>query len=103
MCQLPEDGGLNDDYVLISLYVDDKTPLAKTVEITDSIGKKHKLRTVGDKWSYLEQAKFGYLAQPFYVAVGNDGRPLGGSFTYKEDVKAYLDFLDRGIKAYQER
>ena len=94
---------LNDDYVLISLYVDDKTPLAKTVEITDSIGKKHKLRTVGDKWSYLEQAKFGYLAQPFYVAVGNDGRPLGGSFTYKEDVKAYLDFLDRGIKAYQER
>lgn len=94
---------LTDDYVLISLYVDDKTPLTKTVEITDSIGKKHKLRTVGDKWSYLEQAKFGYLAQPFYVAVDNDGRPLGGSFTYKEDVKAYLDFLDRGIKAYQER
>lgn len=94
---------LTDDYVLISLYVDDKTPLDKTVEITDSIGKKHKLRTVGDKWSYLEQAKFGYLAQPFYVAIDNDGRPLGGSFTYKEDVKAYLDFLDHGIKAYQSK
>lgn len=93
---------LTDDYVLISLYVDDKTPLPKPIEITDSTGKKHKLRTIGDKWSYFEQTKFGYLAQPYYVAIDNNGRPLGGAFMYKEDVKAYLDFLDKGLKAYKQ-
>lgn len=91
---------LSEDYILISLYVDDKTLLPQTIESKGSDGKTYKLRTVGDKWSYLEQTKFGYLAQPFYVPLDNDGKPLAAPFTYKEDAKAYADFLDDALKAY---
>ncbi|WP_028898234.1 protein-disulfide reductase DsbD [Prevotella sp. HUN102] len=93
---------LNKDYILISLYVDDKTPLKEQVKVKDVNGNPRTLRTVGDKWSYLQQTKFGYLAQPFYVTVDNAGNPLSGSFTYKEDIPAYLDFLDKGLENYKK-
>ena len=92
---------LTKDYVLISLYVDDKTPLAKPMEVTFN-GEKRTLRTVGDKWSYLQASKFGANAQPFYVAIDNDGNPLTASFSYKEDVNAYLDFLNKGLENYRK-
>lgn len=92
---------LTKDYVLISLYVDDKQPLAKPIEVTVN-GQKRTLRTVGDKWSYLQQSKFGALAQPFYVAVDPQGNPLTGSFSYKEDVQAYLDFLNKGLDNFKK-
>lgn len=91
---------LNKDYVLISLYVDDKTPLKQPVEVKLPDGTSRTLRTIGDKWSYLEQTKFGYLAQPFYVPLDNTGKPLNGSFSFKEDVPAYLEFLDKGLENY---
>ena len=91
---------LNNDYVLISLYVDDKTPLKQPVEVKLPDGTSRTLRTIGDKWSYLEQTKFGYLAQPFYVPLDNAGKPLNGSFSFKEDVPAYLEFLDKGLENY---
>ena len=91
---------LNKDYVLISLYVDDKTPLKQPVEVKLTDGTSRTLRTIGDKWSYLEQTKFGYLAQPFYVPLDNAGKPLNGSFSFKEDVPAYLEFLDKGLENY---
>lgn len=91
---------LNKDYVLISLYVDDKTPLKQPVEVKLPDGTSRTLRTIGDKWSYLEQTKFGYLAQPFYVPLDNAGKPLNGSFSFKEDVLAYLEFLDKGLENY---
>ena len=92
---------LNKDYVLISLYVDDKTPLKQSVEVKMPDGTSRTLRTVGDKWSYLQQTKFGYLAQPFYVPLDNAGKPLNGSFSFKEDVPAYLEFLDKGLENYR--
>ena len=92
---------LNKDYVLISLYVDDKTPLKQPVEVKLPDGTSRTLRTIGDKWSYLEQTKFGYLAQPFYVPLDNAGKPLNGSFSFKEDVPAYLEFLDKGLENYR--
>lgn len=92
---------LNKDYVLISLYVDDKTPLKQPVEVKMPDGTSRTLRTVGDKWSYLQQTKFGYLAQPFYVPLDNAGKPLNGSFSFKEDVPAYLEFLDKGLENYR--
>ena len=92
---------LNKDYVLISLYVDDKTPLKQPVEVKLPDGTSRTLRTIGDKWSYLEQTKFGYLAQPFYVPLDNVGKPLNGSFSFKEDVPAYLEFLDKGLENYR--
>lgn len=91
---------LNKDYVLISLYVDDKTLLKQPVEVKLPDGTSRTLRTIGDKWSYLEQTKFGYLAQPFYVPLDNAGKPLNGSFSFKEDVPAYLEFLDKGLENY---
>lgn len=93
---------LTQDYVLISLYVDDKTPLAHQMKVKDAKGRERTLRTVGDKWAYLEETKFGFLAQPFYVTVDNDGKPLSGSFVYKEDIPGYLKFLDKGLENYQK-
>lgn len=93
---------LTKDYVLISLFVDDKTPLKEPVEVMDN-GKKRTLRTVGDKWSYLQSSKFGANTQPFYVPLDNAGKPLTGSYSYKEDVPAYLDFLNKGLEVYRNR
>ena len=92
---------LTKDYVLISLYVDDKTPLPQPMEVTFN-GEKRTLRTIGDKWSYLQASKFGANAQPFYVAVDNDGNPLTAAFSFKEDVNAYLEFLNKGLDNYRK-
>ena len=92
---------LTKDYVLISLYVDDKTPLPQPMEVEFN-GEKRTLRTIGDKWSYLQASKFGANAQPFYVAVDNEGNPLTGSFGFKEDVSAYLDFINKGLDQYRK-
>ena len=93
---------LQEDYVLISLFVDDKTPLPQAMTVQEN-GQTRTLHTVGDKWSYLQRSKFGANAQPFYVPVNNEGRPLVGSYAYKEDVKAYLGFLQRGLEAYRKQ
>ena len=93
---------LTKDYVLISLFVDDKTPLAEPMEVTDGQGNKKTLRTVGAKWSWLQSHKFGANAQPFYVLLDPvTARPLTGSRAYDEDVPAYLDFLNKGLSAYK--
>lgn len=91
---------LEKDYVLISLYVDDKTPLPEPMEV-ELNGQKRTLRTVGDKWSYLQSHKFGANAQPYYVALDNEGNPLTGSYSYKEDIPAYMEFLNKGLEAYK--
>ena len=93
---------INRDYVLISLYVDDKTPLPQPVEVQEN-GKTTKLRTVGDKWSYLQRTKFGANAQPFYVLLDNDGNPLTASRSYNENIGQYVRFLQDGLKAYTKR
>ena len=92
---------LTKDYVLISLFVDDKTPLAEPIKVNDN-GQQRTLRTIGDKWSYLQSHKFGANAQPFYVAVDNEGNPLTASHSYKEDVQEYIEFLDKGLENYKK-
>ena len=87
---------LNNKYILISLYVDDKTPLDTPIEVVEN-GKQRTLRTVGDKWSYLQRVKFGANAQPFYVILNEEGHPLAGSRSYDEDIQAYIDFLNKGL------
>ena len=89
---------LTNDYVLISLYVDDKTPLQKPYEVKDTEGNTKTLRTVGAKWSYLQSTKFGANAQPFYVILDADGKPLSGSRAYDEDISEYIRFLKQGIR-----
>ena len=90
---------LEKDYVLISLFVDDKTRLPQTIEIEEH-GKRRKLKTIGDKWSYLQRSKFGANAQPFYVLLDNKGKPLGPSYAYNEDISQYIKFLKNGLANY---
>ena len=93
---------LNNQYVLIPLYVDDKTPLPQPIEIAEN-GQQRTLRTVGDKWSYLQRTKFGANAQPFYVLLDNEGHPLAPSRSYDEDIAAYLQFLQQGLSRYSHQ
>ena len=92
---------LKDDYVLITLYVDEKAKLPEPIKIMEN-GKERTLRTVGDKWSYLQRSKFGANAQPFYVLIDNEGNPLNKSYSYDEDVAKYIDFLQTGLKNYKK-
>ena len=92
---------INNDYVLITLYVDNKTPLPAPMKVVEN-GKERTLRTVGDKWSYLQRVKFGANAQPFYVLIDNDGQPLNKSYSYNEDIPAYIDFLETGLENYKK-
>lgn len=92
---------LNNDFVLISLYVDDKQPLDHPIEIVEN-GKKRTLRTIGDKWSYLQRSKFGANAQPFYVILDNEGKPLAGSYSYDENIDRYLEFMNKGLENYRK-
>lgn len=93
---------LNNKYVLISLYVDDKTPLPEQITVTDTDGTQRTLRTVGDKWSYLQRLKFGSNTQPMYILLDNEGKPLTGSRSYDEDINEYMDFLKVGLDNYNK-
>ena len=90
---------MNNKYVLITLYVDEKTPLPEPIIVKEN-GEESKLRTVGDRWSYLQRSKFGANAQPFYVLLNNEGHPLNKSYSYNEDISAYLDFLQKGLEKF---
>ena len=92
---------INNDYVLITLYVDNKTPLTEPVKISEN-GTERTLRTVGDKWSYLQRVKFGANAQPFYVLLDNQGKPLNKSYAYNEDIPKYIEFLQTGLENYKK-
>ena len=94
---------LNQKYVLISLYVDDKTPLPEPMTVTDTDGTQRTLRTIGDKWSYLQRYKFGSNTQPMYVLIDNDGMPLTGSRSYDEDINEYMKFLQTGLDNYNNK
>ena len=92
---------LMKDYVLISLYVDEKTPLPEPIEVQEN-GSTTTLRTVGDKWSYLQRSKFGANAQPFYVLVDQNGKPLNSSYSFDEDVDKFVNFLQTGLDNFRK-
>lgn len=92
---------LEKDYVLITLMVDDKTKLPQPIEIEEH-GKVRKLKTIGDKWSYLQRSKFGANAQPFYILLNDQGQPLGPSYAFNEDVPKYIQFLQNGLTKFKQ-
>ena len=92
---------LENDYVLITLMVDDKTKLPQPIEIQEN-GKTRKLKTIGDKWSYLQRSKFGSNAQPFYILLNDEGQPLGPSYAFNEDVSKYIQFPQNGLKEFKK-
>ena len=93
---------LENDYVLITLMVDGKSKLPHPIEIEEH-GKVRKLKTIGDKWSYLQRSKFGANAQPFYILLNDEGKPLGPSYAFNEDVSKYIQFLENGLKTFKEQ
>lgn len=93
---------LENDYVLITLMVDNKKSLPEVIEVQEA-GKTSKLKTIGDKWSYLQRHKFGTNSQPYYVLLDTNGEPIGPYYVYKEDVKGYLDFLNKGLSNFRKQ
>lgn len=95
-------GILENDYILITLMTDDKTALPKVIEVEEN-GSIKKLRTIGDKWSYLQRSKFAANAQPYYIALDPAGNPLSASYAHDTDISKYIDFLKGGLKEYEAR
>lgn len=93
---------LEKDYVLITLMVDDKKALPEVIEVEEN-GKKTKLKTIGDKWSYLQRHKFGTNSQPYYVLLDHNGKPIGPSYAYNEDVNKYIEFLKIGLDNFRKK
>ncbi len=90
---------ISEKFVLISLYVDEKAKLPETLTVEEN-GQQRKLRTIGDKWSYLQRVKFGANAQPFYVIVDNEGKPMNTSYSFDENVDNYVKWLETGLHNY---
>ncbi len=93
---------LTKDFILVSLMVDDKTPLAEPIEVEEN-GTKRKLRTLGDKYSYIQRHRFGANAQPFYVILDENGEPITGSYAFNESVDDFIKFLNAGLKNYNNK
>lgn len=93
---------LDNEYVLITLMVDDRDRLPQTMEVEEN-GKTIKLRTVGDKWSYFQSHKFGTSSQPYYVLLDTSGKPIGPSYVYDEDIDKYRKFLQTGIDNFKKK
>lgn len=97
----PEVKRLMEKYVLIVLYVDDRTKCAQPFEIEEN-GRRQTIHTKGDRWSYLQRSKFGANAQPFFVLLNNDGKPINTSFAFTENAAEFAVFLTTGLKNYQK-
>lgn len=93
---------IDNDFVLVTLMVDEKKALPEPIKVTEKDGTERTLRTYGDKWSYLQRSKFGANAQPFHVIVDGKGKPLAPSFVYKEDIPGYKNFLKMGKDNYNK-
>ncbi len=93
---------INNDYVLVTLFVDDKTPLENSIIVVEN-GTERSLKTVGDKWSYLQRVKFGANAQPFYILLDNNGNPLGEPYSFDQSIDNYIQFLKKGLEKYKKR
>ncbi len=93
---------LEEDYVLISLFVDDKKKLPKEMQYV-SEGRNKKIRTVGHKWSDLQIKKFGSSTQPYYFLLDHKGDLLTGPRSYDLDIPGYVEFLEKGLKEFKKR
>lgn len=94
---------LENEYVLITLMVDEKQKLPVEETVTEENGKTTKLKTVGDKWSYLQRYKFGTNSQPYYVLLNSEGEPIGPSYAYDENVNEYIKFLQIGLDNFKKQ
>lgn len=94
---------LDRDFVLVTLMVDEKKPLPSPIQVTEKDGAVRTLRTVGDKWSYLQRSKFGANAQPYHVILDGNGHPMARPYGFNESVEEYIKFLDGGRTTFESR
>ena len=93
---------LTEDVVLVSLYVDDRKALPEAEHRVEQYGgKDFRIRSVGNKWSYLQASRFNRNAQPFYVMIDHDGEHIGGSAGYDPDADVFIDFLKEGLAEFK--
>ena len=94
---------IDDKFILVTLMVDDKQPLPQPVKVKETDGTERTLRTVGDKWSYLQRSKFGANAQPYYVVLDANAKPVSPSYAFDENVGKYKDFLNNAVKTFDTK
>lgn len=92
---------IDNEFVMVTLMVDDKKPLPAPIIVKEKDGQERTLRTYGDKWSYLQRTKFGANAQPYYVILNDEAKPMNFAFPYEEDTPKFLKFLKTGIENYE--
>ncbi|MDE5900096.1 MAG: thioredoxin family protein, partial [Muribaculaceae bacterium] len=90
---------LGENFVVIELMVDDKTPLPRPFTVQEN-GKSVTISTIGEKWSYLQRYKFHANSQPYYIVLDNDGNALSGSAGYDEDIPKFKNFLEEALQKY---
>ena len=94
-------GLIDNDFIYITLMTDERTKLPSIIE-KDENGKTTKLKTIGDKWSYLQRSKFGAQSQPYYVILDHQGKPLAPAHAYDESVPNYITFLETGLRNFNK-
>lgn len=94
---------LRDDFVLVSLYVDEQIDLPAEEQIEVTIGTKtKKLRTVGNKWSYLQASRYQTNAQPYYIIMDHNEKTMNGSAAYDPDIEKFIRWLDTGLERFNQ-
>ena len=93
---------LREDYVLISLYVDDKTELSQEEKYNSAFSGK-KVSSIGQKWSDFQASKFGTNSQPYYVIADHDGTAIVTPQSFNLDVNNYIKFLESGKTAFEKK
>ncbi len=93
---------LRNDFVKISLFVDDRTRLPEEEQFTsDALGRERTIRTIGQKWSSFQAERFGANTQPYYVILDHEENMLAPAYGYDTNIQRYLDFLDTGLENFQ--
>lgn len=90
---------ISNEYVLIQLYVDDKTALPENEQFTSSRGKK--IKSVGNKWSDFQTTRFNANSQPFYVLLSPQEKILMDPVGADYNIDSYLTFLKSGLEAFR--
>ena len=93
---------LSEEAVLVSLYVDERKALPEEEQRVEEFGgKDFRIRTVGNKWTYLQASRFGTNAQPFYVMIDQDGEALGDGVGYDPNPQKFIDFLEENYARFE--
>lgn len=94
---------LRTKFLKISLFVDDRTTLPEDQQyVSTTGGRERKIRTVGQKWSDFQASRYGINTQPFYLILDHEENLLTEPYSYNTDVKAYLEFLNKGYNAFKK-